>query len=190
MTTLGELQNLPKWRRIVLLLASFFGLVAGLCTVFVLVVTAAQGWQEHTRAQWPEATAQVQRCGLDIYTHKPESYWIDCSISYRVGGEEIVSHVHSHSTPAPRRVIWQYPPGQFERLQEWVDAHPKGTPIVVHYDPANQSAAVLVATDMPLGGPRTQGNLNLLGIAALSCVVLVAIARITRPRSPAVNGGG
>jgi len=86
MTTLGELQNLPKWRRIVLLLASFFGLVAGLCMVFVLVVAAAKGWQEHTRAQWPEATAQVQRCGLDIYTHKPESYWIDCSISYRVGG--------------------------------------------------------------------------------------------------------
>ena len=56
--------------------------------------------------------------------------------------------------------------------------------------PRKPERGVLVATDMPLGGPRTQGNLNLLGIAALSCVVLVAIARITRPRSPAVNGGG
>ena len=183
----GELQNLPKWRRLVLLLASFFGLAAGLCTVFALVVT---GWQEHTRAQWPEATAQVQRCDLDLYMHKPESYWIDCSISYMVGGERIVSHVHSRSTPAPRRVIWQYPPGQFERLQEWVNAHPTGTPIAVHYDPVNQSEAVLVATDMPLGGPRTPGNLNLMEIAALSCVVMVAIARITRPRSAAVSGGG
>ena len=181
MTTAGELQNLPKWRGLVLLLASFLGLVAGLCAVFALVVTAAQGWQEHARAHWPEATAQVRQCGLDIYMHKPESYWIDCAISYLVGGEEIVSHVHSRSTPAPRRVIWQYPPGQFERLQEWVDAHPKGTPIVVHYDPANQSEAVLVATDMPLGEPRTPGNLKLLRIAALSCVVLLAIARIMRP---------
>jgi hypothetical protein len=87
-------------------------------------------------------------------------------------------------------VIWQYLPGQFERLQEWVNAHSKGTPIAVHYDPANQSEAVLVATDMPLGGARTPGNLNLLGIAALSCVVMVAIVRITRPRSTAFSGGG
>ena len=54
---------------------------------------------------------------------------IDCSVSYTVRGEEIVSHVYSRSTPAPRRVIWQYPPQQFEVLQGWVDAHPKGTPI-------------------------------------------------------------
>jgi len=190
MTRVGQLQNLPKWRGLIVLLASFLGLFAGLCTVFVLVVTAAQAWQEHTNAQWPETTALVQRCGLDIYTHNPESYWIDCSIRYMVGGEEIVSHVHSLSRPAPRRVIWQYPPGQFERLQEWVDAHPEGTPIAVHYSPANHSTAVLVATDMPLGGPRTPDNLKLLGIAAASCVVLLAIARITRPRSTAVNGGG
>ncbi len=185
----GELQNLPKWRRLVLLLASFFGLAAGLCTVFALVVTGPAGRNtpghsgRRRRRRFSDATW--------IFTlHKPESYWIDCSISYMVGGERIVSHVHSRSTPAPRRVIWQYPPGQFERLQEWVNAHPTGTPIAVHYDPVNQSEAVLVATDMPLGGPRTPGNLNLLEIAALSCVVMVAIARITRPRSAAVSGGG
>jgi hypothetical protein len=32
--------------------------------------------------------------------------------------------------------------------------------------------------------------LKLLGIAALSCMVLLAIARITRPRFVAVSGGG
>jgi hypothetical protein len=190
MRTVSELPNLPKWRGLILLLASFLGLFAGLCTLFVLVVTAAQAWQEHAHAQWPEATAQVQRCGLDIYAHKPEAYWIDGSVSYMVGGEEIVSHVHSRSTPAPRRVIWQHPPGQFEKLQQWVVAHPAGTPIAVHYDPANHYKAVLVATDMPLGGPRTPNNLKLLGIAAAGFVVLLVIAQITRPRSTAVNGGG
>ena len=79
MATVDELQNLPKWRGLVLMLASFLVLFAGLCTVFALVVTAAQAWQEHAHAHWPEATAQVQRCGLDIYTRKPESYRIDCS---------------------------------------------------------------------------------------------------------------
>jgi hypothetical protein len=188
MTAVSELQNLPKWRGLVLLLASFLGLFAGLCTVFMLVVTAAQAWQDHAHAQWPEATAQVQRCDLDNYTHEPEWYRIDCSVSYTVRGEEIVSHVYSLSTPAPRR--WQYPQQQLERLQEWVDAHPEGTPIAVHYDPASHRKAVLVVTDMPRGGPPTPGNLRLLGIAAASCVVLLAIARITRPRSIAVNEGG
>lgn len=56
----------------------------------------------------------------------------------------------------------------------------------MHYDRANHSKAILVATDMPLGGSRTPDNLKLLGIAAASCVVLLAIARITWPRSTAV----
>jgi hypothetical protein len=155
----------------------------------VLVVTAAEGWQEHAQAQWPEATAQVQRCGLDIYTHKSEAYWLDCSIRYMADGQEMSSHVHSRTTPAPQRLIWQYPSGQFERLQQWVDAHPEGTPIAVHYDPANYSKAVLVATDMPLGGPHTPGNLKLLGITAMSCVLLLAIARIMPPRSAAGSEG-
>jgi hypothetical protein len=159
------------------------GLFAGLCSILALVVTAAEGWQEHAQAQWPEATAGVQTCGVDIYTHNPEAYWIDCRISYLVGAEKIVSEVHSRSTPAPRRIIWQYPGMQIGLMQEWVDAHPQGTPITVHYDPANHKKAALVATDMPLGGPRTPDNLRLLGVAAGSCVLLLAIARITRPSS-------
>ncbi|MFZ1009211.1 MAG: DUF3592 domain-containing protein [Candidatus Sulfotelmatobacter sp.] len=190
MTTVGEVPNLPKWRGILLLVVPFLGLSAGLCTVFALVVTAAQAWQEHAHRQWPEVTAQVLRCGLDVYTHKPESYRIDCSVSYTVHGEEIVSHVYSRSTPAPRRLLWQYPPQQFERMQEWVDAHPEGTPIAVHYDPASHGKAVLVVTDMPLGGPQTPGDLRLLEIAAAGCVVLLTIARITRPRSTVVGEGG
>lgn len=187
MTTAITSKNPPGWRGWVTLLGSVLGLFAGLCTVFALVVTVAQAWQEHAQAQWPTTTAHVQRCGLDIYTHKPESYWIDCSLTYTVRGEEIVSHVHSRSTPAPRRVISQYPAQQFEQLQEWVDEHPERTPIAVHYDPANHRKAVLVTTDMPMGGPRTPDNLKLLGFFAVSCAVLLAIARLARPRAAAVR---
>ena len=104
MTTAGLSQNRRSWRRYVILLASFMGLFAGLCTVFALVVTVSEaGW--NMQEQSPKATARV-RCGVDIYVQKPESYWIDCSLGYSVHGEEIVAHVHSRSlTPAPRRVI-------------------------------------------------------------------------------------
>ncbi len=167
--------------QLVWLAVAGLGLFAGLCTIFVLVVTVAQGWQEHAEAQWPQATALVQRCGLDIYTHKPaEAYWINCRISYLVGAEEIVAKVHSRTTPAPQRVIWQHPANQFGFMQEWVDQHPPGTPIAVHYDPANHSKAVLVVTDMPLGGPLTPANLKLLKLTAGICVLLLAIAGITR----------
>jgi hypothetical protein len=180
MTTAGMSKAPAGWRGWLLLLTGFFGLFAGLCTVFALVVTAAEAWVEHPQAQWPQATARVQRCGLDVYTHNPETYWIGCSLSYTVRGEDVVSHIHSRAIPAPSR--WQYPAGRFEQLQEWVDEHPEGTPITVHYDPANHKKAVLVTTDMPLAGPRTPGNLKLLGFCAVSCAVLVTIVRIARPR--------
>jgi hypothetical protein len=178
-----ERMRTGQWVRVV---CGGLGLFAGLCSIFALVVTAAEGWQEHAQAQWPEATARVQGCGVDLYTHRSEAYWIDCRISYLVGGEEIVTEVHSRTTPAPSKVIWQYPAAQIGLMQEWVDEHPPGTPIVVHYDPANHKKAVLLATDMPLGGRRTPANLRLLGIAAGSCVLLLAIARITRPSSAVV----
>jgi hypothetical protein len=170
----------PGWRGWFVLLAGFMGLFAGLCTIFVLVVTAAEGWVEHAQAQWPTATARVQRCGLDVYTRRSQAYWIDCSLSYTVRGEDIVSHVHSQTIPAPQRVIWQSPTGRFEQLQAWVDEHPEGTSIEVHYDPANHKKSALVTTDMPLGGPRTPDNLKLLGFFAVSSVVLLAIARVAR----------
>ena len=153
-------------------------------------MTAAEGWVERAQAQWLPATARIQRCGLDIYTRKPESYWIDCSVSYTVRGEDLVAQVHSRSIPAPRRVIGQNPAEQFGQMQEWVDEHPEGTPIVVHYDPANHKKAVLVTTDMPLGGPRTPDNLKLLGFFAVSCVVLLTIARVVRPRVAGSGSGG
>jgi uncharacterized protein DUF3592 len=190
MTTIDGAPSLPKWRGFVVFLLGFMGLFAVLCTIFALLVTAAEAWVEHPQAQWPTATARVQRCGLDIYTYGSNAYWIDCSLSYTVHGEEIVSHVHSRTIPDPRRVIWQYPKGRFEQLQEWVDEHPEGTPIAVHYDPANYKKAVLVTTDMPLGGPRTPNNLKLLEFCAISAAVLLTIARVLRPRADAVRGVG
>jgi hypothetical protein len=47
--------------------------------MFALVVTAAQAWQEHAQARWPEVTAHVDRCGLDqTSTGRREKY---CALS-------------------------------------------------------------------------------------------------------------
>jgi len=174
MTTERGAATSLTWRGFVALMGFF----AGLCTMFALVVTVLEAWHEHPQAHWPEATATIQRCGVDVQ----EGYcYIDCRICYRVGAEEIVTNVRSRSTPSPDRIIWEYPRAKTGQLQLWVDKHPQGTPITVHYDPVNQKKAVLVATDMPLGGPHTPSNMRLLRIAAATCAVLLTIARITRP---------
>jgi Protein of unknown function (DUF3592) len=174
----GGRQNNAGWRGCVTFLAATLGLFTGLCTLFALVVTAAQAWQEHTESQWPETTAQVQRCGLELYSRKYRKYWIECSLQYQVHGQEIATRVHALDATDPSRVIWESSPGGFARMQEWVDEHPQGTTIKVHYDPGHPQKALIFENGMPLGGPRTPDNLKLLGIFAVSCVVMVAIARV------------
>jgi hypothetical protein len=181
MTTGGVTKGQVLWRGI----AAALGLFAGLCAIFAFIATAVQAWQEHAQAQWPEVTARVQRCAVGLYTHKPENYRIECHITYPAGAEEVATEVYSRTTPAPRRVLGQHPAAQVERMEDWVEEHPEGTPMVAHYDPANHRKAALVTTDMPLGGPRTPDNLKLLGFFAAACVLLLTIARITRLGSDA-----
>jgi hypothetical protein len=187
MTMPGAPQNKSGWRGWVTVVATVLALFTGLCTLFASVVTAQQAWEEHTQAQWPEVVAQVQRCGLDLYTYKPHAYWINCSISYQVRGVEITSRVHSRSFRAPSGIVWESSPAS-ARLKQWVDAHSQGTQIPVHYDLANPQKAVLSATtDMPLAGPRTPDNLKLLGFFGVSFIVMLTLARIAWPRPAALE---
>lgn len=164
------------WRGV----AALLGVFAGLCTVFALVVTAAEAWQEHAEAQWPETTARVGRCYLhQTSTGRRNQYYIDCSLSYVVGTEQIGAHVYSASVPS--REVPQYPRNQISPLEDWVDVHPPGTEMAVRFDPAKHSKMVLVATDMPrAGGPHTANNLKLLGFFATTSVLLLLIARVWR----------
>jgi hypothetical protein len=155
-------------------------LFSGLCTVFALVVTAAQAWQEHAQERWPEATAHVDSCGLERTSSGEERYHIRCRLGYVVGGEQNVTTVHSINAPSPG--VWQYPRNQIGPLEQWIDEHPPGTPILVRYDPANHTQ--VVSRDKLVGGPHTQSNLKVFEACVGSFVILLAIARITRLHLP------
>ena len=169
------------WRGVV----AFLGLFAGLCTLFALVVTAGEAWQEHAQAQWPETIARVDRCYLhQTSTRRRDRYYIDCRLSYAVGTEQIAAHVYSANVPS--REVPQYPPNQIGPLEDWVDRHPAGTQMAVRYDPAKHNKVVLIATDMPrAGGPHTVNDLKLLGFFAVSSVLLLSLARVWRLKSDA-----
>jgi hypothetical protein len=96
------------------------------------------------------------------------------------------TNIYSSNVPSPE--IWQNPPNQIAPFEEWVNDHPQGTPIVVRYDPADHAKMVLVAANMPGGRARTPNNVKLLEFLAGSFLVLLTIARITRPRSLWQNG--
>jgi Protein of unknown function (DUF3592) len=159
----------------------------GLCTIFAFVVTIAVAWQEHAHARWPVVTAQIETCGMDqTSTGRRERYYIHCRVSYALGTEQIVASVYSMNVPSPE--VWQYPPNQIGPFEDWVDEHPPGKPVVVRYDPADHTKVELVATGMPRGGPRTPSNIRLLEGFTGCLLVLLALARIARPRSPWQNG--
>ncbi|MGA7574886.1 MAG: DUF3592 domain-containing protein [Terriglobales bacterium] len=167
---------------------NFLVLLFGLCTIFASVVTVAEAWQEHLQARWPEVTARVDECSLDpTSSGLREKFHIRCRLSYAAGAEQHAANIHSNNVPS--REVWQYPRNQIAPYEAWVNDHPEGTPIVVRYDPADHTKVVLVATDMPRGGPRTPNNVKLLEFLAGIFVILLTIARITRPRSFAQSAG-
>jgi hypothetical protein len=176
--TTGTVQKGPSlWMGFMLLVA-----LSGLGTIFVTLVTAAQAWQEHAQARWPEVTARVDKCGLTrTSTARRGKLYIRCRLSYTVGFEQNAANLYSRTVPSPE--VAQYPPNQSAPFQEWVDEHPQGTPIVVRYDPANHAKVVLVSAYMPNGGPQTPNNVKLLEIVAGTFLALLTIARITRPPS-------
>jgi len=170
----------PK-RQLMWLTLTALVLLSGLCTIFALVVTAAQAWQEHAQERWPEVTAHVDTCGLERTSSGPQKYHIRCRLSDAVGAEQNVTNVYSMNVPSPE--VWQYPPNQIGPFEQWVDEHPPGTPILVRYDPAKHTKVVLMSTDMLAGGPHTRSSIKVLDAFAGSFVILLAIAGITRLKS-------
>ena len=158
-------------------------LFLGLCTLFALVATCVQAWQEHAQSQWPQAMATVDRCGLRPSSSKKRHlYYIRCSLRYELGFEQLSARVSSASVPP--RDVGQYPPNQMGPLEDWISGHPSGTPIAIRYDPSNHQKIVLASNDMPpRPGPKTPYNLKLLAAFGTGFLVFVTIARRTRPPS-------
>jgi hypothetical protein len=165
------------WRGIVLLLGWF----CGLCALLACLATAFDAWRDHIHAGWPAAQARVEQCEVREYRSSGRSYYIRCRYAYAVAGQAIKARIDSRMVPDPARVIWRSPGfPDLGDLQQWVDAHPAGAPIELHYDPAAPQNAALVVTDMPLAGPRSSGDLSVVRVFAVLCLVLLVIGRVWR----------
>jgi Protein of unknown function (DUF3592) len=157
-------------------------LFLGLCFLFALVTTAAGAWYEHLETSWPQASAMIKHCraGRSFYGRPAgeNPFIIECLIVYEVEGTQVETTIHSATSLSP---------AVFASMAEWVGRHAPGATIAVRYDPTNHSKAVLTATDMPYGGPRTPGNLRTLALFALACAVVLLLALMTRPSAATRN---
>jgi hypothetical protein len=75
-------------------LIGLLGFFAGLCTIFTLIVSGIDGWREHAQANWPEATATIERCDVNpTDPYRPvdrDTFWrVQCQLRYRTGTDEI-----------------------------------------------------------------------------------------------------
>lgn len=168
----------PGRRGFVLLAGAFFGVCAG-CSA---LVTATEAWQDHVRAHWPAATAQIKTCKVN-FAYAEEKYLnIACLIRNNIATETLDATVMSRKARAPDAAIFRWPPHQIgeTEMQSWVDAHPAGTSIPVHYDPAQHATAVLIDVGMPLGDARTPGNLRATGLFAAISAAILALGLILR----------
>jgi hypothetical protein len=157
-------------------------LFAGMCSLFALIVTAGEALRELTQARWPEVTATIERCSIDLqYYDGPNSddptWWLECKIGFRAGTDQILARIYSGHRSNPSQ-------GYPELMNRWVNDHPPGSTIVVRYNPTDLKA-LPVRDYLPNGEPRTLSNLKLLSGFTLACASLLAISVWFRRIRPA-----
>jgi hypothetical protein len=174
-------QKVSTPRGCAVVIFAVLALFSALCTVFALVVTCAQAWQEHQQKSWPVVTATVDACeARRNSTRGRHRLYIDCTFTYAVHGEINTAELYSGYFYAPE--VPQYPANQGAPFYDWLDRHPKGTPIAVRYNPANHSKIVIDSDFYPGGGSRTHDNLTLLAFFGILFLVSFTVAKILIPR--------
>jgi hypothetical protein len=159
----------------------FATLFFGLCTVFLLVSTAVDAWREHAQKGWPQATATIAQCRIDLrHYNGPDdddpTWWLECPVRFRVGPDEIKTTIHSGHRSNPAR---DYP----DLMNAWVSDHPDGSPIVVRYDPSDFRTAMPARDYMPNGSPRTGYDFRFLLVCSVAFISLLTITRLLLRRA-------
>jgi hypothetical protein len=147
-----------------------FGLFAGLCAIFALLVTLFEWREERAQTNWPLASARIEQAELTAAG----------SLRYRVRYEtEWQERVATLSTGSTTNQL------ELARTRAWLAQHRRGGHVDVRYDPTRPDHVIFAAADVPNAAARTPNNVTLTAIAAIACVVLIALARFLAAREPA-----
>ena len=177
-------QSTTNWRHLTRGIVTLLGIFAGLCTVFALLVSVGEAWQQHVRQSWPETTATIKSCDVGPYVtwrkNAGASQVIDCRIHYVIDDKVIETRLLSRSAVAASVI---------QQMVDWANDHAPGSSIAIRYDPQKYNRAIpAITTDMPYGGSTTPNNLRVVRMFSILCVVLLAISWMLRPRTDGIEG--
>ena len=169
-----------KWPVLAILASYVFALFA----TFAAVATGIEVVSQWRKEQWPSARAAIERCEVKPYIpsfgrRAVSGYYITCGIRFEAGlAQTVTTDIRSLNAPAPERAIWPDPSPRILGMRAWVDQHPPGTALLIHYDPAHPLEAVLKDTDMPYAGPQLSDDAALLLTFASICGLLHLVGRL------------
>ncbi len=146
-----------------------FGLFAGLCAIFAFVVTVFEWRAERAQAHWPVVSARIEHA--ELTTTGSLRY----RVRYDADWQDHAATLSSRGTSDARELA---------AIRAWLERHRRGGRIDVRYDPAQPDHAIFASPDVPNAGPRTPSNVTLTAIAAIACIVLIALARFLAAREP------
>jgi len=150
----GDLSSTNRESRTPPALAALF-VITFLAILFASALEIHGMWrarQERIESQvWPAVTAVVDHCALDRWAganSRPSvSYQIRCTFTYSVNGTDYLSRTQTvgqrHSSFGSPQDL---PPAGI-RMEAWAKQHKRGSPMVIHYDPANPANISLAGAD-------------------------------------------
>jgi hypothetical protein len=149
----GEIASATSKSRTTIAIAGLY-----LITFFAIFLAAGlqiqgmfQTRQERIESQvWPAVTAVVDGCALDHYSassRRSVTYKIRCRLTYSINGTDYQSRTQ---TVGQRHSSFGNPqdlPPDAQQMETWVNQHKKGSPMLIHYDPANPANISLAGAD-------------------------------------------
>ena len=158
--------------------AGLFGLFAGLCAIFALVVTLFVWRAERAQAQWPLVSARIERAELveHVESNGGTSWALRYRVRYDADWQEHAASLSSRSTSNA---------SELAAMRAWLEQHRRGGRIDVRYDPAQPGHAVFASPNVPNSGSRMATNAAFIAGAAAACIILLTLARFLAAREPA-----
>jgi hypothetical protein len=151
-----------------------FGLFAGLCAIFAACASLIDRHSEATEARWPLVAAVVERADVIASERGDGTLW-NLRVHVRYGVNGVVRAATLTSRTAFSDI-------NAEQLQAWTEQYRAGRRIDIRYDPSRETRAVFAAAELSSGASRIRANLILVAVAAVACVVLLALARFLSAR--------
>lgn len=148
---------------------SLLGFLFVLFTMGMIVKTAFDAYQESKHAKWPTVVATItQQTVRKIPAGSRGEWYIESTLRYNVGGEDLTSSTHSGGG-----AFWE----EFS-MRRWASQHPPGTTLPIRYDPQKHSVIIPNAGDMPESGPQVPDDLKAILLFSILSMAFITIGRL------------